>query len=261
MIPYFEAPTLDLGGLTIHIFGVLFLLAVAVGPTVGVVAAWRTKTPVWPIAALMTLVICVSLPLSHVVYVLLYQPERLASDGPIVLLQLTQGLSSTGFVVSLLPMAVLLALVTGRRAWAVLDSMALGLGAAWTVGRLGCFVVHDHPGTETSFFLGVRGICRDGWGDTTRACHDLGLYELIASAAFVILATKLIRSRSVGWAALMLLLGYAPLRFGLDFLRPEASGLLGLSAMQWLCVPMLMLGLIGVGLRLTFPPEEDGHPA
>ena len=60
----------------------------------------------------------------------------------------------------------------------------LPLGIALT--RIGCFLIHEKPGRQTSFVLGVRGGCSDGSMFT--ACHDLALYEVIATALFAVFA-------------------------------------------------------------------------
>jgi phosphatidylglycerol:prolipoprotein diacylglycerol transferase len=50
-----------------------------------------------------------------------------------------------------------------------LDIGALGLWLGWGVGRIGCFLIHDHPGTLSHFFLAVKY--------PGGARHDLGLYD------------------------------------------------------------------------------------
>ncbi|MEM9069412.1 MAG: prolipoprotein diacylglyceryl transferase family protein [Myxococcota bacterium] len=89
--------------------------------------------------------------------------------------------------------------------------------AVWIFGRSGCFVVHDHPGAETTFFLGVEnfhnnpGVIR----------HDLGLYEVLWALVVTALFFKLRhrQTRPTGFFVALLPLLYTPVRFGLDFLR------------------------------------------
>ncbi len=86
---------------------------------------------------------------------------------------------------------------------------------AWIFGRLGCAVVHDHPGARTSFFLGVR------FADGVR--HDLGLDEFLFTVLVLFpLIPILPRSRFgkvPGIHLLAVIALYAPARFALDFLR------------------------------------------
>src|SRR5512141_2861897 len=73
----------------------------------------------------------------------------------------------------------------GRPLWPFADAAAFGLVPAWTFGRLGCFLAHDHPGRHTDFFLAVR------FPGGSR--HDLGLYEAIW--AFLLGIVFLVMSR------------------------------------------------------------------
>ncbi len=204
--------------------------------------------------------ICIGWPSSHFTYLLFYAPERLAS--PLSLLQVTAGMSSVGFLSTIGGAAVVFALLTRDKVWHVLDGMAAGLAVGWTLGRLGCFVVHDHPGTETTFPLGVQGICYGDWGlvagSATTACHDLGLYEMLASMVFTLLAALLIAIRRVGWSAIALPMLYAPLRFGLDFLRPIETEIRwgGLTVAQWSCFILVGIAIIAAIARVVLPPLD-----
>ena len=93
------------------------------------------------------------------------------------------------------------------------DAITFGFPFGWFFGRVGCGVVHDHIGAPTSFFLGM-----DFPGLGVR--HELGLYEaaytLIIAVAFWKWGE---RDRPPGFFLAMFGLLYAPVRFGLDFLR------------------------------------------
>ena len=120
--------------------------------------------------------------------------------------------------------------------WGYLDSLALGLTTGWLFGRLGCSLVHDHPGVRSSFVLAVR------YPDGPR--HDLGLYEwwytiLLVGFAFWLRARKPPCGTIVGALAV----SYAPARFLLDFLRVGETRYLGLTTGQYFSVALLVLGL------------------
>ncbi|MGA6994106.1 MAG: prolipoprotein diacylglyceryl transferase family protein, partial [Candidatus Deferrimicrobiaceae bacterium] len=112
---------------------------------------------------------------------------------------------------------------------------------AWAIGRLGCTVAHDHPGTITHFplgvslstpearayigyFYGAAGRLADLPGTETlanMAYHDLGWYEflytlLVIVPAFLVLDRK---PRPTGFFPIAFVLLYLPMRFFLDFLR------------------------------------------
>jgi prolipoprotein diacylglyceryltransferase len=94
-------------------------------------------------------------------------PDKIISNG------IDSDLDSAGLVAS---RAGVLGVWYFRRhvdAWACADALVYGTTLGWFFGRLGCFAVHDHPGTETRFWLGVYGICSSH--ERVVACHDLGL--------------------------------------------------------------------------------------
>ena len=130
--------------------------------------------------------------------------------------------------------------------------MALGLSVGWIFGRTGCFTAHDHPGRHTSFFLSVR------YPDGPR--HDLGLDELLFTIAMTAILFAYARKprppgHLIGLACLM----YAPVRFGLDFLRatdvarPDMR-YAGLTPAQWACLATFVLG---ARLMASRPPPAQ----
>lgn len=125
-----------------------------------------------------------------------------------------------------------------------LDITAFSLWLGWGIGRLGCFLIHDHPGKLASFFLAVNF--------PAGARHDLGLYDsLLAFGIFIIFALlfrRLIRQR---WGLIsgLSLAVYAVVRFFLDFLRAadlEQSDVryFSLTPAQW-GMAALILALTG----------------
>ncbi|HEX9101439.1 MAG TPA: prolipoprotein diacylglyceryl transferase family protein, partial [Polyangia bacterium] len=122
------------------------------------------------------------------------------------------------------------------------DSLAYGLATGWMFGRLGCFTAHDHPGRHTSFFLAVH------YPDGPR--HDLGLDEALWAAAMALTFAWLRhrRKQPLGTYVSILTIAYAPVRFGLDFLRatdvPEPDArYFGLTPAQWGCILVLIAGI------------------
>ena len=128
------------------------------------------------------------------------------------------------------------------------NAVCFGLPVGWLFGRLGCFVVHDHPGKVTDFPLAVAEY---HFGDPPfLPRHDLGLYEVFYSIAIVALFFFLEkrRRRVVGFYCALLPLVYAPVRFFLDFLRatPVEGGdvrYAGLTPAQWSSIAMVLIGL------------------
>ncbi len=124
--------------------------------------------------------------------------------------------------------------------WHVLsyaDVLAFGLPWGVAIGRLGCFFIHDHPGTQTSFFLGV--LFPDGI-----VHHDLGLYlALIGLATGLLFLALNRRPRKPGfWLGLFAVIEGVS-RFFLDFLRIHDTTYAGLTPAQYLSVPLMIAGI------------------
>lgn len=144
----------------------------------------------------------------------------------------------------------------------IIDASSFGFVFGWIFGRMGCFVVHDHPGKVSDFFLAVADYQTHGAVPPYPPRHDLGLYEVIwaiaVSALFLFLARK---PRKGGTYFSLLIMLYAPVRFCLDFLRaPGSEGgddrTFGLTAGQYASVVVLIIGSIMLRKILTEPAAE-----
>jgi phosphatidylglycerol:prolipoprotein diacylglycerol transferase len=240
MIPYFDGHLFDIGGIPIHLFGVLVALGVIVGDRiVGIEAGKRGIDPrdakylnVWIVVA--------GFVVAHLVSVIFYFPERI-KENPLVLVNVWAGLSSFGGFLGALLMFLYLTRKHDIPRLVYADCLALGLSVGWIFGRTGCFTAHDHPGAHTSFFLAVK------YPDGPR--HDLGLYELLFTIVLTIVLFRFAKKprppgHIVGLAATL----YAPARFLLDFARatdvahPDRR-YLALTPAQWACVATAALGV------------------
>ena len=274
MIPYFDVPVLQipLGGestLPIHGFGILVALGFIFGGEVAKKRAERLGLDPDVIHRLISWLVVGTLVGGHVGYGLMYRFDEYMAD-PIQFLYVWQGLSSYGGFVVCVPLAIWYFRKEGVPLWPYLDCMAHGMALGWFLGRMGCFVAHDHPGTPTESWLGVW--CRpvEGhtfflpewladlshrapWGPcasdaTVNACHDMGLYEALFSLAMFFLLMLMDRKAWVpGMQALLLGAAYAPVRFAMDFLRPETTDnrLMGFTPAQyWSVIFLLVIGYV-----------------
>lgn len=173
MIPYFEQPSVSLGPITIYAFGVLLALAIAVGLWIFHWHVRRARLDGELASRLATWTLAGGLVGAHLFDRLLYHPaETLAR--PQSLLFLWEGLSSYGGLFGGLVALGLFFRRTpqGTNTYRYLDAVASAVPYAWFLGRVGCSLAYDHPGTPTSSFLGeayVDGIVR----------HNLGLEEAL----------------------------------------------------------------------------------
>lgn len=117
------------------------------------------------------------------------------------------------------------------------DVLIWGLPWGCGVGRIGCFLIHDHPGTLTHFVLGVK--YPDG---STR--HDLGLYlSLIGftTGGLFLFLNRKPRAQGFWFGTYMVIEGLA--RFALDFFRIADARYFGLTPTQYLSIPLCLAGV------------------
>jgi phosphatidylglycerol---prolipoprotein diacylglyceryl transferase len=224
-------------------------------------------------------VVITGLVLGHVLDEIFYHPELIV-EQPLSLLMLNRGQSSCGGFVGA---------IVGGSMWKYFDVQRKGLGVSftrrprplpllpvseimmatfpvtWIFARLGCALVHDHPGqlAPPGSWLAVAwptgpddgivhalGPLRYVYGSTSR--YDLGLVECVFTIPLALaLALTWGRRLPMGFYTAIVCLTYAPVRFALDFLRvtdlPEADRrYAGLTFAQWFC-----LGMIGAGIAVV----------
>jgi phosphatidylglycerol:prolipoprotein diacylglycerol transferase len=124
------------------------------------------------------------------------------------------------------------------------DALMWGVIPGWIVGRLGCALVHDHPGTPSSFILAVQY--------PGGARHDLGFYEFLFTLLILWPLSRYIgnKVKIQGLVTSLIALLYIPVRFGFDFLRAwdDIPGMDprygGLTATQWVCLPLFVSTIV-----------------
>jgi phosphatidylglycerol:prolipoprotein diacylglycerol transferase len=238
VIPYIEQPHFTLGPISIHAFGILVAVAMIVGMRFVRRRAAADGLSPMVADALVTWVLVGGFIGAHLVDRLVYFPaETLAR--PLTLLKFWEGLSSFGGFVGAIVGAVL---YFGKHPelsrWRLLDCVAYGFPFGWIFGRLGCSLAFDHPGAETTFFLGE--MYTDG-----KVRHNLGfeeaLYTILIAALFHFLGKK---RRPAGYFVAMLAIVYAPVRFLFDFLRKNDVRYAGLTPGQWGALALIVVGFL-----------------
>lgn len=279
MIPYWEPPSIDVFGFEVAAFGLL----VGLGMWVGVLICRRQVASVGfdpdPFWEILILSVVAAVAGGHLGHIFMYEPEQLVGEGQRFaalfsalaelrapdempnLLQMRSGLSSFGGFIAAVVLGVAWVQWRRVRVFPYLDAAAYGFTASWTLARVGCFVTHDHPGTETDFALGVLGTCP---GDPSLACHPLGLYEACWALVLLIAFTAALRSpRHPGFVFGWLLVTYGPTRLLLDILRHPAGDAryLGLTPAQYLSMVVFLVGVVVLWRHRNTPPMRgDWNP-
>jgi phosphatidylglycerol:prolipoprotein diacylglycerol transferase len=177
-------------------------------------------------------------------YVLFYQPAYFLQH-PLEIFALWQGgMSFHGGFIGVMVAMALFARKRGVVWLQLMDFVAplvtIGLGA----GRLGNFINGELWGRPTHADWGMVFPAVDHV-----ARHPSQLYEfaLEGIVLFVVLWTFAGKKRPIGAISAMFLLCYGSFRFLVEFTREPDSFLgllsLGLSMGQWLCVPMILVGI------------------
>lgn len=288
-IPYVEQPSVSVGPLTIHAFGVIVAAAVYAGlvigarrfARVGLDRALGERMGWWAVVG--------GFLGAHLFSVIFYFPQELA-ENPLIVFKLWEDISSFG---SILGGALGIWLFFWFRApafdastrWRYLDVAAFVFPIALMIGRIACSLAHDHPGTLTTFPLAVslssteaqdyiRGVYASAGrlselpaaGELARlGFHDLGWYEFLYLAAVLVPVLLILdrKPRRPGTFLITFVALYMPVRFLLDFLRVSDARYAGLTPAQWAAI-LALLGLpallAATRSRLAMPsPSQDGE--
>ncbi|MCC6525606.1 MAG: prolipoprotein diacylglyceryl transferase [Polyangiaceae bacterium] len=264
LIPYIDLPVqipekpLEFLGLSlsIKIFGILVAIGVYVGVMVSIRRARQRFIDPKRMTDFIFWVVATGFVLSHVLDAIFYHPDTVAKN-PLYLLKIWDGLSSYGGLIGAVIGAFLWSKVRRRPILEPVDVCVSAFPLAWVFGRLGCSTVHDHPGALTTSWIGVKYPVDHGGAIIDGVYHgryDLGLYEMVLTIPLALACWWLWRRRpfrAPGFYVGLTTAYYAPIRFGLDFLRvgPEEMGgagdprYLGLTPAQWACFVALALGI------------------
>lgn len=124
--------------------------------------------------------------------------------------------------------------------WKMADIVAIMLSLGLFVGRIGCFMIHDHLGVvmKHNWFWGINmggGVIR----------HETALYEsLLSLIVFFILWFSRKRSKVDGILFALFLIFYSLIRFfAVDFFRDFVIRYYNLTVSQWISIMIFCLGI------------------
>jgi len=234
MIPYVQFTTIHIGFLTIQVWGLMVALGIFCATWVAARKAKRNgldPNTVWDFSFWIILSAFIGARLFEVVY----EPAFYFAH-PIELLKFWQGGFSEmgGFLGAIVALIVYIR-TKKLNAWKFADSVAYGLPLGFGIGRIGCFFIHDHPGTLTHFFLGVKypdGIRHDGG-------LELSIEGFLIFLLFVFLDRKHAKPKTFVIAFLLL---HGTIRFFLDFFRLVDVRYFSLTPAQYVSLLMIFVG-------------------
>ncbi|MGZ3459282.1 MAG: prolipoprotein diacylglyceryl transferase [Archangium sp.] len=243
MIPYIHVPSLNLGPLHIEPFGIFVALGILFAARVLARQAEREGLNSTALQDYAPWGVGVGVLFGHLLHLLAYHPEEL-SKSPFQILKVWDGLSSFGGLIGGILAAVVFFRMHKMRFRDYADVFALAVTPGWAIARLGCFAVHDHPGTRTDFFLAIN------FPGGPR--HDLGFYDALFLFALTGLLFALRNAGKLRGKLLPLLaIFYACGRFFFDTLRATDlpyvdARYFGLTPAQYGCFALIVFGLYGL---------------
>ncbi|MBE0606900.1 MAG: prolipoprotein diacylglyceryl transferase [Deltaproteobacteria bacterium] len=283
MIPYFPQPRVHLfGPVTIHAFGAIVALAVIVGWQLVVSRARAKRLDPGRVEDLLSYVLLGGFVVAHLYSVLAYFPRE-AMRNPLLLLKFWEDISSFGgFVGGLLGLWLFFRFrardVDATTRLRYLDAIAYAFPFAWAIGRIACTVAHDHPGTVTTFPLGIslkspeaQAYIAFFYREAGRlaelpppaalakmAFHDLGWYEFLYMACLMVPAFLVLdrKPHPPGFFLVAFLLLYVPARFFLDFLRISDVRYLGMTPGQYAGIAVFLAALYFM-VRISRRKEKE----
>ena len=239
LIPYFDLYAIKLGPIRVGIqplFG-----------AVGILVAhflFLRRTRQWKLDTQLAGWLSFTMVLVGLVGAFLFRWVYLATAlrrDPWIWLKTTQGAASFGGIAAGLLAAVLflrIRRVPSGLAWRYLDALASVFPLGWIFGRIGCSLVHDHPGLRSDSWLAVRYPDAPRW--------DLAVVEVVFLASLVIplfiwLAR---RSRPPGFFLGLFLTVYGGFRVLLDRLHVDPPRYFGMSVDQLAYGTACLLGAV-----------------
>jgi len=267
VVPFFPQPEYHLfGPVTVHAFGAIVALSLIVGWRMAVTRS-RTKGIAPELFQdLLLYVILSGFIVAHLYSVLAYFPRE-TMENPLLLLKIWENISSFGgFAGGLLGLWLFFRFkardVDAAARLRYLDVIAYVFPFAWAIGRIACTVAHDHPGTITTFPLGISlkspgaqayiaSFYREAGrlaevpptGELAKmAFHDLGWYEFLYMSCLMVPTFLLLdrKPRPPAFFLIAFLLLYVPARFLLDFLRIGDARYFGLTPGQYAGVAVFL---------------------
>lgn len=127
------------------------------------------------------------------------------------------------------------------RFWDYSDSLIFGLPLGLCIGRMGCALIHDHPGRicNTLICVDFGGVLRH------EPAYYLSINGLLMFIAFLAL-DRYLRNTKKGFFVAAFLIWYGTARFFLDFTRDPSVDVrfLSLTIAQYFSIMMLIGGII-----------------
>ncbi|EKD42969.1 MAG: prolipoprotein diacylglyceryl transferase, partial [uncultured bacterium] len=217
MIPYFEITAFAFGPIVIQMWGLMVALGILAGLTLAYKYSRKYFLAEQVILDLAVWSIFGGFIGARLFHIIFYQPEYYLLHPEEIMYFWHGGASSLGGFVGAAIAIYIFAKIkkfSYKELLPYFDVAAISLWLGWAIGRIGCFLIHDHPGTLSHSLLAVK--FPDG------ARFDLGLLDsILAWVIFFVclLSFNKLAKKRYGLMAIISFMMYSFARFWLDFLR------------------------------------------
>ena len=250
--PQFNPIALQLGPVGIHWYGLMYVVAFVLFLWLGTL---RTRQPHWAQAGwtrrdvedLLFFGVLGVIIGGRLGYVLFYKPGYYAAHPLESLMVWKGGMAFHGGLLGVIGAMALFAKRRGRSFLAVTDLVAPCVPTGLAAGRMGNFINGELWGRAADPSLPWAMVFPQSGERFAR--HPSQIYQFLLEGLllFVVLWLYARKPRGLGQVSGAFLIGYGVLRFIAEFFRQPDSFLgflsLGMTMGQWLCVPMVLVGL------------------
>ncbi len=267
-IPSPELSEIALGPLTVHVYGILIALGVALGAMVTVRRYRNFGFDATNLDSIIMWTVIIGFLGARAAYVSTHL-SRFSERWYAVFFVWEGGLALFGGITFGTIAAVVLLRRRGANVWAFADAVAIGLPLAQGIGRWGNYFNQELFGTPSTLPWAVEIAPQyrpDAYLDAA-TFHPTFLYESLWNLLVVIPVILLLEHRNVlrrGSSMAVYLITYGIIRFATELIRTDTTfRLLGLSRNGWVSVAIIIGGAVllrwrqRVGAPQIEPAEAD----
>lgn len=261
--PQFDPIALSIGPVSVRWYGLMYLVAFVLFIVLGRLHARRRPELGWNAAMIDDLLfygvigVIVGGRLGEVLF---FQPGHYFSHPAEIVAVWKGGMSFHGGFLGVLVAMWLYGRRHGKGFWEITDFIAPLVPTGLAAGRIGNFINGELWGRPVSGDLPWAMIFP--WVDQVPR-HPSQLYQAAGEGLllFAVLWLYAAKPRPLRAVSAVFLIGYGCLRFVAEFFRTPDAGIfgtlaLGLSTAQWLCVPMILVGLFMLAAATGRPTDR-----